>query len=90
MTACKQLSIGRCPSLSLLQPVPAGVWLTDVCVCRAQELNYGQQNEDVDMIPLMLQKGYRPKGCEYQTRPLHAAATAAVVVVVVVVFLSTL
>ena len=28
--------------------------------CRL-ELNYAQQNEDVDMIPLMMEKNYRPK-----------------------------
>ena len=29
--------------------------------CRL-ELNYAQQNEDVDMIPLMMEPNYKPKG----------------------------
>ena len=45
--------------------------LTDSsCICCARskesancrlELNYAQQNEDVDMIPLMMEANYRPK-----------------------------
>ena len=29
--------------------------------CRL-ELNYAQQNEDVDMIPLMMEPNYKPRG----------------------------
>ena len=29
--------------------------------CRL-ELNYGVQNEDVDLIPLMMEANYRPRG----------------------------
>ena len=44
---------------------PAGsMWLRskESGNCRL-ELNYGQQNEGVDMIPLMMEPDYRPKGC---------------------------
>ena len=37
-------------------------------------MNYAQQNEDVDMIPLMMEKNYKPK----VRRKLSSAETAAV------------
>ena len=60
-----------------LRCLPGAWWCPPMCLdvdhvcvfsanCRL-ELNYAQQIEDVDMIPLMMQQDYKPQGwCKLQ------------------------